>query len=157
MEVPTPKREAATLAVAVVHDEGLHIDVETPAGEVTLHPRHDPLPPDRGRLIRICVEYFDNNVQYFVDVFNGDTSPSNPPSWPDGGNADNTPTLMPRSELGTHMASDPDTSPRDREMISKAELSDLLAEATGTSAEEIERGAEEFWIAPPEDAEVVDE
>ncbi|SNR57494.1 hypothetical protein [Halorubrum vacuolatum] len=40
--------------------------------------------------------------------------------------------------------------------LSLEELSDVLAEATGTTREEIERGAEELEIAPPSEATVVD-
>lgn len=36
------------------------------------------------------------------------------------------------------------------------ELSDALADATGTTREEIERGAEELEIAPPNEASVVE-
>lgn len=35
------------------------------------------------------------------------------------------------------------------------ELSEVLAEATDTTAEEIERGAAEMTLAPPEEATVV--
>lgn len=41
--------------------------------------------------------------------------------------------------------------------ISADELSEVLAEATGTTPEEIERGAEAIDIEPPENAEVVSE
>jgi hypothetical protein len=37
------------------------------------------------------------------------------------------------------------------------ELSEVLAEATGTTAEEIERGAAEMDLAPPEGAVVLDD
>lgn len=37
------------------------------------------------------------------------------------------------------------------------ELSGVLAEAMGTTAEEIERGAAELALAPPEEATTVDE
>lgn len=74
-----------------LYDEGIHIDVKTPTDEVTLHPPHQPLPADRGRLIRACVEYLEDHAQYFVDVSSGDVSPSNPPAWPDGGD----PSLSP--------------------------------------------------------------
>jgi hypothetical protein len=36
-------------------------------------------------------------------------------------------------------------------------LSEVLAEATGTTPEAIERGAKELDLAPPEEATVVDE
>ena len=47
-------------------------------------------------------------------------------------------------------------SPTD-DVLSLEELSEALAEATGTTAEEIEQGAKEIDIAPPEEATVVDE
>jgi hypothetical protein len=37
------------------------------------------------------------------------------------------------------------------------ELSDALADATGSTREEIERGSDELEIAPPSEASVVDE
>jgi len=40
--------------------------------------------------------------------------------------------------------------------LSPEEVTALLAEATGSTPEEIERGAEEIEIAPPEEAEVVE-
>lgn len=41
--------------------------------------------------------------------------------------------------------------------VSKEEASEILAEATGTTAEEIERGADEMDVGPLEEAEVVEE
>ncbi|SNR67411.1 hypothetical protein SAMN06266787_10977 [Halorubrum ezzemoulense] len=41
--------------------------------------------------------------------------------------------------------------------ITLEELSEVLADATGTTGEEIEREAEELEIAPPSEATVVDE
>lgn len=41
--------------------------------------------------------------------------------------------------------------------ISREEARDILAEATGTDVEEIERAPEEITIAPPWKAEIVDE
>ena len=40
------------------------------------------------------------------------------------------------------------------ETISKEELTHILAEATGSTPEEIEEGAEEFEVAPPWEADV---
>lgn len=48
------------------------------------------------------------------------------------------------------------SEPRGEDTVSKEELSEILAEATGTTVEEIERGAEEIEIGPPEAAEVVE-
>ncbi|WP_241983212.1 hypothetical protein [Halorubrum sp. GN11GM_10-3_MGM] len=47
-------------------------------------------------------------------------------------------------------------TPADSDTISDEELTELLAEAEGTTPEEIERGAAELDIAPPEEATVVD-
>ncbi|MDB2242709.1 hypothetical protein [Halorubrum ezzemoulense] len=47
-------------------------------------------------------------------------------------------------------------APADSDMVSDEELTELLADAEGTTSEEIERGATEFNIAPPEEATVVD-
>jgi hypothetical protein len=41
--------------------------------------------------------------------------------------------------------------------LTPEELSEVLAEATGTTPEAIEQGAAELDIAPPEEATVVDE
>lgn len=41
------------------------------------------------------------------------------------------------------------------EVLSMDELTELLAEVEGTTPEELERQAEEFDIAPPEDATIV--
>lgn len=42
-----------------------------------------------------------------------------------------------------------------RELLTLEELSEVLADAEGTTPEEIERGAAEIDIAPPEEATVV--
>ena len=47
-------------------------------------------------------------------------------------------------------------APADADMVSDEELTKLLADAEGTTPEEIERGAAELDIAPPEEATVVD-
>ncbi|MFC4990491.1 hypothetical protein [Saliphagus infecundisoli] len=41
--------------------------------------------------------------------------------------------------------------------LSLEELSEILADATGTTPEEIEQGAAEIEIAPPEEATVLDD
>ncbi|WP_254544597.1 hypothetical protein [Halomarina pelagica] len=46
-------------------------------------------------------------------------------------------------------------APAENEVLTPEELSEVLAEATGTTAEEIERGAAELEIAPPEEGTVV--
>ncbi|GAB3330076.1 hypothetical protein GCM10027355_36370 [Haloplanus salinarum] len=47
-------------------------------------------------------------------------------------------------------------APADADTISDEELTELLADAEGTTPEEIKRGASELDIAPPEEATVVD-
>jgi len=47
-------------------------------------------------------------------------------------------------------------APADDGTISVEELTELLADVEGTTPEEIERGAAELDIAPPEEATVVD-
>ena len=44
-----------------------------------------------------------------------------------------------------------------KEALSPEELGEVLAEATETTAEEIERGAEELEIASPTESAVIDE
>ena len=46
--------------------------------------------------------------------------------------------------------------PPDADIISDEELTELLADAEGTTPEEIERGAAKFEIASPERATIVD-
>ena len=46
--------------------------------------------------------------------------------------------------------------PPDADMISDEELTELLADAEGTTPLEIERGAAKLEIAPPERATIVD-
>lgn len=133
-----------------VYTQGLHIDVSRRSGgEVKIHPRHSNLPANRGSVIRLCVQYFDIHAQHFIDIYEGNISPGGPPRWPDGG--DSPHTLFTENHISHDM--EPDL-PRE-DVVSKEELSDLLADATNTTAEEIERGAEEIEIASPEDAEVV--
>lgn len=43
------------------------------------------------------------------------------------------------------------------EPLTKEELTELLAEATGMTVEEFEEESEDFEIAPPWEAEVVDD
>jgi hypothetical protein len=46
--------------------------------------------------------------------------------------------------------------PADADMVSDEELTELLADAEGTTPEKIEHSAAELNIAPPEEATVVD-
>ncbi|WP_161569954.1 hypothetical protein [Salinigranum halophilum] len=43
------------------------------------------------------------------------------------------------------------------EVLSMEEFDELLAEATGATAEELRRGAKEIYIAPSEESTVIDE
>lgn len=142
-----------------IYQEGLHIDVRRPNGSMTkVRPRHGGLNHNRGAVIRACVEYLADEAQYFIDVYNGDISPGAPRRWPDGGSnpARNVISLEPRRSSRANMATDSEASGPD-EPLSHDELSEVLAEATGTTPEEIEREAEAIEIEPPEDAEVVTE
>ena len=47
-------------------------------------------------------------------------------------------------------------APTEDEVLTLEELSEILADATDTDPEEIERGAAELEIAPPEEADVVE-
>ena len=47
-------------------------------------------------------------------------------------------------------------APADADKVSDEELTELLADAEGTTPEEIEHGAFELEIAPPEGATIVD-
>jgi hypothetical protein len=134
-----------------VYQEGLHVDVSRrDARTVHLDVSHAPLSPNRGAVIRGCVDYFRQYAGYFVDVFEGDRSPGGPPRWSDGG--DSPRTLITPNPVDTDMSQeDPE------EILTVDELTDVLADATGSTPEEIERGAEELEIAPPYEATVVDE
>lgn len=66
-----------------VYNEGLHIDVKIEGGrELTIYPSYDTLPSKTGVVLRTCIEYFSDHVEYFFKVFKGEISPNNPPSWP---------------------------------------------------------------------------
>lgn len=134
-----------------IYQEGLHVDVARRSQPpVKLHPSHSPLPTSRGQVIRACTDYLDANAGYFIDVYGGDASPGAPPRWPDGGE---TLTFIHTCGISGHMSQEPPAE----EPISTDELTDLLADAEGTTPEAIERGAQEIEIAPPSDADIVDE
>ena len=134
-----------------VYREGLHVDVARRAErEVHLQLRHAPLPPDRGKVIRGGVEYFRREADYFIDIYEGRQSPGRPPRWsPDGGARPHT--LICPNLVESDMSQE---SPAE-DALTPEELSEVLAEATETTAEEIERGAKELDLAPPEEATVV--
>jgi hypothetical protein len=133
-----------------VYQEGLHVDVvRRSAGTVHLDVRHAPLPANRGRVVRQSALYFRREAAYFVDVYEGRISPGGPPRWSDGGDPPHT--LIRESHQFEGMSEE---RPADDEVLSMDELDELLAEATGTSVDEIREG---FYIAPPEEATVIDE
>lgn len=135
-----------------VYKEGLHVDMSRRTGS-TIHAAlsHGPLQPSRGRVIRACVNYFIANAQYYIDVFEGDRSPESPPQWPDGGESPHT--LITPKPLRTGMSHEVSGE----EVLTVDEFTEVLAEETGETPEEIERGAEEIDIAPPEEATILDE
>ena len=136
-----------------VYQEGLHVDVaRRSADTVHLDVRHGALATNRGMVVRRCVDYFKREAAYFVDVYEGRISPGGPPRWSDGGDPPHT--LIRESHQFEGMSEE---RPADDEALSMEELDEVLAEATGTTAEEIRRGAEEIYIAPPEEATVINE
>lgn len=135
-----------------VYREGLHVDVDRrESQEAHLHLSHGVLPVSRGKVIRRCVDYFKREADYFVDVYEGRRSPGRPPGWSDGG--DSTRRFISATPLEGDMSQE---SPVE-DALSTEELTELLAEAENTTPEEIEHGAANLEIAPPEEATVVDE
>lgn len=136
-----------------VYREGLHVDIARRSSkDVHLQLSHGPLPSNRGAVIRGCVDYFIAEAGYFIDVYEERRSPGSPPTWsPDGG--DSTPTFIRADMLEQDMSRE---SPAE-DALSVDELTELLADVTDTTPAEIEHGAEDLEIAPPEEATVVDE
>ena len=91
----------------------------------------------------------------FVDVFEGDRSAANPTEWPDGGESPHT--LMSTKHANTDMSKEQTREDPSEEVISMDELTEILAEAEGVTPEEIEQGAEELDLAPPEEATLLNE
>lgn len=136
-----------------VYREGLHIDLAR-RSKPTVHLaiRHGPLPSSRGTVIRKGAEYLQQNAGYCIDVYEENRFPGTPPRFsPDGGERPRT--LMPTDGLHEGMSQE---SPVE-DALSLEELSEDLAEAEGTTAEVIEREAEELEFAPLDEADVVDE
>lgn len=136
-----------------VYLEGLHVDV-TRRTKPTVHLEilHETLPRSRGRVIRGCVDYFREHVDYFVDVYEERFGPGIPPKWSlDGG--DRSRRLIVFEEVQVGMS----PGPAGEEVLTPWELSELLAEVEGTTPEAIERGAAALDLAPPWEAEVVEE
>lgn len=135
-----------------IFQQGIHVDVERKSdGEVKLHPTHPPLPPNPGAAIRRSVEYFIREADYFVDVYNGDRSPSNPPNWPDGG--ERTHSFNRLNVIGEDMSQESEAE----DTVTLDELTEILADTTGTTAAEIERQADQIEMNRPWEADVVTE
>lgn len=135
-----------------VYQEGLHVDIERRSvPEVHLDVPHSPLPPSRGKVIRGCIGYFIHETDYIIDVYEERINPGSPPRWsPDGGESSHT--FITPDRLGEDMSRE---TPSEDDLLTPKELSGVLAEAEGTTPEEIESGAEELDIAPLEEATVV--
>ena len=106
-------------------------------------------------MIRGCTDYLEENTQYFIDVFEGDQSAANPPKWPDGGKSPHTLMSTKTKHVNTCMSKEESREGSSEEVISMDELTEILAEAEGVTPEEIEQGAEELDLAPPEEATVL--
>ncbi len=61
--------------------------------------------------------------------------------------------LMTTDTVDTHMSQESSSE----EPISPGELREILAEVEGTTPEAIEQGAEEIEIAPPSEADVIEQ
>lgn len=62
--------------------EGLHVDVESKYARARKYwPQHAPLPSDLAVVIDASVDYLDENSDFFVDFYEGNHRPSNPPDW----------------------------------------------------------------------------
>ncbi len=135
-----------------VYREGLHVDIARRSKRpVHLQVRHAPLPSNPGIVVRGCDQYLRREADYFSDVYEERRPPGRPPRWsPDGG--DSARTFITADPLQGRMSR---KAPAENEVLTPEELSEVLAEATGTTAEEIERGAAELEIAPPEEGTVV--
>lgn len=134
-----------------VYREGLHVDVaRRSSSTVHLHVPHAGLPSNRGMVIRRCATYLRQEADYFIAVYEERQAPGGPPRWSDGG--DPTPTFISGNLLEGDMSRE---APAEKDVLTDEELTEVLADATDTTPEEIERGAEEIEIAPPEEATVV--
>lgn len=135
-----------------IYQEGLHVDVARRSSRtVHLQVRHAPLPSNLGVVVRGCGGYLRREADYFIAVYEERRPPGSPPQWsPDGGAP--TRTFIHAGPVREAMSRE---APTEDEILTPEELSEVLAEATGTTAEEIERGAAELDLAPPEEATVV--
>jgi len=136
-----------------IYTEGLHVDIRHQSTEgAHLEIPHERLDESRGAVIRQCVTYLSTEAAYFIEVYTGERDPDSPPSWSDGGPTRN---LISPDLLEADMSQEPAFPEED--VASLEELTELLAEATDTSPEEVERQAAEMEFPPPHEAAVVDE
>lgn len=135
-----------------VYQEGLHVDVDRCSTRtVHLGAAHPPLPANRGYVVRGCVDYFRQELGYFIVVYEKRRRPGRPPRWsPDGGYSAGT--FIRSNLLEDGMSRE---APVEEDILTVEELTELLAETTDTTPEEIDRGAGELNLAPPEEARVV--
>lgn len=135
-----------------VYQEGLHVDVSRRAGStVHLLLSHGPLPRNRGAVIRGCVDYLADEVDYFIDVYEGRHSPGSPPKWSDGG--ERTPKFIRPNAVEGGMSRESPTE----DALTSQELTDLLAESTDSTPAVIDQAADDLEIAPPDEATILDE
>ena len=134
-----------------VYQEGIHIDISKQSGgEVKVCPPQGAVPHQSGKVIRWCIDYFNQEADYIVSVYEGDVSPANPPGWPDGG--DSAHRLLCENTVLQNMQPEP----RGEDTVSKEELTEILADTTGTTAKEIDRGVDEIAVGPLEEGEIVE-
>ena len=66
-----------------VYSEGIHIDVYRRNGtDIKLWPSHAGLPDSRGKLLRWCSEYLEENAKWLGSVHLGVKEPTDPPRYP---------------------------------------------------------------------------
>ncbi len=66
-----------------VYSEGVHIDVyRRNEKDIKLWPVHAGLPTSRGRLLRYCSEYLEENAEWLGAVHLGVKEPVDPPRYP---------------------------------------------------------------------------
>lgn len=129
--------------------DGLHVDIARrakPIGHPQLSP--GPLPRNRGRLIRDRLGYLTREATHTIDVYEERHAPGGAPRGPS--------TVAHRIGLSNTVVENVTEEPPVEAAITLEELGESLAEATGTTPEEIDRGADEIEFEAPEVSTVVD-
>lgn len=62
--------------------EGLHIDAKDHQGQWRKYWPQYTLPANLGPVIRTSVDYLNRNADFFVDLYEGNNTSSNPPTYP---------------------------------------------------------------------------